>query len=131
MAPEIDIAMAAGSLRKGVETLLAGWGERTAIPLEIWALPPENAALPAATVELVLNVLLDALTAAERAHTISVAVTVGRTVRLTVSDDGPGPYEAGQADKSAFGKIAAALGGNYRMTAVPGHGATVSLELPT
>ncbi|GLX00236.1 hypothetical protein [Microtetraspora sp. NBRC 16547] len=83
-APEGDVT--GRDLGQAVESLLAGWAERAAVPVEVWALPTKE--VPDELARLAYRILVDALARVEDAREVSVAMTTGRTLRLTVSRDG-------------------------------------------
>ncbi|MFF4775405.1 hypothetical protein ACFY05_21355 [Microtetraspora fusca] len=123
-------------LGRAVESLLAGWAERLAVPVEVWALPTRE--VPDDTARLAYRVLLDALGRVAGAREISVAMTTGRSLRLTVSCDGV-PADDARADEGADEGAAAATPLRAQVAAMrgvysTGSGAsdhmTITLELP-
>ncbi len=118
-------------LRAAVESVIAGWGEAAAVPVEIWALPDPSSVVTDEVAQLVCETLVLALSAARDPGHVSIALTVGGTVRLTVSDDGRGysPHELPKAD--GLRRRVGSLGGVLTFASEPGNGSTVSLELPT
>lgn len=125
-------------LGQAVESLLAGWAERVAVPVEVWALPTKE--VPDELARLAYRVLVDALARVEGAREVSVAMTTGKTLRLTVSCEGrTDPHGKGTADRNASGDDAGmsvlhtqvkARRGVYS-TGLAGTGSmTITLELP-
>lgn len=116
------------TLRASVEAFVTGWGKQTGIPVEVWALPervvPDEVAL------LAFAALVDAFSAVEQATYVSMALTAGSTLRLTVCDDGRGYGSREVLDRSELRTRAAALGGRYGIASSPRDGTTVALELP-
>ncbi|WP_433220171.1 hypothetical protein [Microtetraspora malaysiensis] len=143
MVSIFDVAASEGDvtgrdLGRAVESLLAGWAERLAVPMEVWALPTRE--VPDGTARLAYRVLVDALDRGAGAREISVAMTTGRTLRLTVSCDGVPPQDdAREADKEADKEAAAAnplraqvaaLRGVYSTGSGASEHMTITLELP-
>ncbi|WP_188192125.1 hypothetical protein [Nonomuraea sp. SYSU D8015] len=116
------------TLRESVEAFVAGWERQTEIPVEVWALPERTVHDEAA--RLAFAVLVDAFSAVERATYVSMALTAGATLRLTVCDDGRGLGSQEVLDRGELRARAAALGGRYGLASAAGEGTTVSLELP-
>ncbi|WP_066934732.1 hypothetical protein [Microtetraspora fusca] len=119
-------------LGRAVESLLAGWAERLAVPVEVWALPTRE--VPDDTARLAYRVLLDALGRVAGAREISVAMTTGRSLRLTVSCDGV-PADDARADEGAAAATplraqVAAMRGVYSTGSGASDHMTITLELP-
>ncbi|WP_214411803.1 hypothetical protein [Sphaerisporangium fuscum] len=132
MVPVFDASAAQhqlvpGELAAAVEAFLSGWTARTGIPVEVWALPPAGV-VPHEAAVVAYHVLVDAFNGVQDAQRVSVALTAGRALRLTVSYEGratvPGHGEARLRAR------AAELGGVYSTTVTAGTATTVSLELP-
>jgi signal transduction histidine kinase len=115
-------------LRESVKAFVADWGKQARIPVEVWALP--EGAVPHEAAVLAFAVLVDAFSAVEQATYVSMALTAGVTLRLTVCDDGPGLGSHEVIDRSELHARAAALGGRYDIASSVGNGTTVTLELP-
>ncbi|WP_327588021.1 hypothetical protein OHA25_14200 [Nonomuraea sp. NBC_00507] len=116
------------TLRESVEAFVAGWSKHTAIPVEVWALPKR--VVPDEVAGLAFSVLVDALSAVERATYVSVALTAGDTLRLTVCEDGLGLGSREVLDRGELRARAAAWGGRYDLASSTGDGTTITLELP-
>ncbi|MGI5492967.1 hypothetical protein [Microtetraspora malaysiensis] len=138
MVSIFDVAASEGDvtgrdLGRAVESLLAGWAERLAVPVEVWALPTRE--VPDDTARLAYRVLVDALGRGAGAREISVAMTTGRTLRLTVSCDGVPPQDDARADEEAAAANAlraqvAAMRGVYSTGSGASEHMTITLELP-
>lgn len=117
-------------LRTAVESVIAGWGEGAAVPVEIWALPDPSSAVADEIARFVRETLVLALSAVREPGRVSVAPTVGGTVRLTVSDDGHGYSPCELPNTDDLRRRVKSLGGSLTFASEPGNGSTVSLELP-
>ncbi|WP_433417237.1 hypothetical protein ACQP1V_42080 [Microtetraspora malaysiensis] len=120
-------------LGRAVESLLAGWAERLAVPVEMWALPTRE--VPDDAARLAYQVLVDSLGRVAGAREISVAMTTGRTLRLTVSCDGLPAEDDARADEedaaaNPLRAQAAAMRGVYSTGSGASEHMTITLELP-
>ncbi|WP_157530722.1 hypothetical protein [Microtetraspora niveoalba] len=129
-ASEEDIT--GSGLGPAVESLLAGWAERVAVPVEVWASPTRD--VPDDAARLAYRILVDALHRVEGAQEISVAMTTGRTLRLTVSCGGLAAERGADADAvAAANHLRArvkAMRGIYSTGSAAGDDMTITLELP-
>ena len=97
---------------------------------------PDDLALPANAVEALLRIVREAINNAGRhahASTVRVSLHLGDVIALTIADDGAG-FDT-TADRSGFGltsmrERSEALGGVFTLTAAPGDGTTIQVDIP-
>jgi signal transduction histidine kinase len=118
------------TLRQSVEAFLAAWSAENEVSVEVWALPDKAASDEAA--RLAFRVLVDALSMAREATRVSMALTVGRSLRLTVTDNGRGcePEDHVIERSDDMRARITRMRGRCSVNSEPGNGTTVTLELP-
>ncbi|MCR3752352.1 helix-turn-helix transcriptional regulator [Lentzea californiensis] len=90
--------------------------------------PTEISATAAAVVRSAVHAMLDDQGGVGRVH-IGWKI-VGAVLRATVRDDGPGTLSCGSLDRRRVPERLGPLGGKVEVDAVPGWGATVTIEVP-
>ncbi|MGI5506873.1 LuxR C-terminal-related transcriptional regulator [Lentzea sp. CA-135723] len=90
--------------------------------------PSEVSSTAAAVVRSSVHAMLDDQGGVSRVH-IGWKV-VGSVLRATVRDDGPGTLSCGSLDRRRVPERLGPLGGRAEVDAVPGWGATVTIEVP-
>ncbi|GLY46476.1 LuxR C-terminal-related transcriptional regulator [Lentzea sp. NBRC 102530] len=90
--------------------------------------PSEITSTAAAVVRSSVHAMLDDQGGVSRVH-IGWKV-VGAVLRATVRDDGPGTLSCGSLDRRRVPERLGPLGGRVEVDAVPGWGATVTIEVP-
>ncbi|WP_394617744.1 LuxR C-terminal-related transcriptional regulator [Lentzea sp. JNUCC 0626] len=90
--------------------------------------PSEITSTAAAVVRSSVHAMLDDQGGVSRVH-IGWKV-VGAVLRATVRDDGPGTLSCGSLDQRRVPERLGPLGGRVEVDAVPGWGATVTIEVP-
>lgn len=116
---------------RGLAAALEALGSRSAIPVEVTATEGER--LAPAIESVAYFVVAESLTnAAKHAGTpASVAVTrAGETLRVTVSDEGPGGADPAGSGLSGLRSRVEAVDGTLTIESPPGAGTTVTAELP-
>ena len=116
---------------RGLAAALGALGSRSAIPVEVTAAEGER--LAPAIESVAYFVVAESLTnAAKHAGTpASVAVTrAGETLRVTVSDEGPGGADPAGSGLSGLRSRVEAVDGTLTIESPPGAGTTVTAELP-
>lgn len=91
-------------------------------------LPGDVAATASAVVRSTVHAMLDDQRTVNRVH-IGWKVA-GTVLRATVRDDGPGTLSSGSLDTRRVIERLGPLGGRVEVDAVPGWGATVTIEVP-
>lgn len=90
--------------------------------------PTEVSSTAAAVVRSTVHAMLDDQGSVGRVH-IGWKIT-GVVLRATVRDDGPGTLSCGSLDQRRVPERLGPLGGRVEVDAVPGWGATVTIEVP-
>ncbi|SMC88107.1 helix-turn-helix transcriptional regulator [Lentzea albidocapillata] len=90
--------------------------------------PTEISATAAAVVRSAVHAMLDDQGGVGRVH-IGWKI-IGAVLRATVRDDGPGTLSCGSLDRRRVPERLGPLGGKVEVDAVPGWGATVTIEVP-
>ena len=90
--------------------------------------PTEISSTAAAVVRATVHAMLDDQGGVARVH-IGWKI-VGAVLRATVRDDGPGTLSCGSLDQRRVPERLGPIGGEVEVDAVPGWGATVTIEVP-
>ena len=130
------ISTLAGAGNPGAQLAMTARDAAHRFDLELLLDLPPNLDLPANAVEALLRIVREAVNNAGRhahASTVRVSLRTDDGIALTVADDGEG-FDA-TADSPGFGMTSMrerteALGGVFTVTAVPGQGATIEVEIP-
>jgi signal transduction histidine kinase len=116
----------------GLTPALTSLAERSPVPVQLTGLPVGR--LPEAVEVAGYFVVSEALTnAVKHADAQLVQVTVrhtGRTVTITVTDDGRGGAEPDGSGLRGLADRVAALGGRFQVTGPAGSGSRITAELP-